>query len=83
MFCKFGYECKNGVYCYFDCKVIFVGDYIDCGLDSLEVVDIVWGMVDVGSVVVLCGNYEFNVICYNMLKEGGGYLWLYMIKNMY
>ena len=57
-----------------------IGD-IDRGPDSPEVVDIVRGMVDAGSAVALCGNHEFNAICYNTSKEGGGYLRPHTTKN--
>ena len=78
---KLGYERKDGAYRHPDRKIIFVGDYIDRGPDSPEVVDIVRAMVDAGSAVALCGNHEFNAICYNTPKEGGGYLRPHTAKN--
>lgn len=49
--------------------MVFVGDYIDRGPDSLRVVELVRAMVDAGSAVALCGNHEFNAICFNTPRE--------------
>jgi hypothetical protein len=54
LFRKLDYERKNGAYRHPDRKIIFVGDYIDRGPDSPEVVDIVRSMVDAGSAIALC-----------------------------
>ncbi|MEQ8705829.1 MAG: metallophosphoesterase [Phaeodactylibacter sp.] len=78
---KLGYERKNGAYRHPGRKVVFVGDYIDRGPDNPGVVQLVREMVDAGSAVALCGNHEFNAICFNTPKEGGGYLRQHTAKN--
>jgi hypothetical protein len=45
-------------------RVIFLGDFIDGGDHSREVVDIVRRMVDEGSALAVMGNHEFNAIAY-------------------
>lgn len=40
------------------CCVIFVGDFVDCGLCLLDVLCLVKSMVEVGDVFCVVGNYE-------------------------
>lgn len=78
---KLGYEHRDGAYRHPERKILFVGDYIDRGPDSPRVVNLVRTMVDAGSAIALCGNHEFNAICYNTPKEGSGYLRPHTAKN--
>lgn len=78
---KLGYEHRNGAYRHPERKALFVGDYIDRGPDSPQVVKMVRAMVDAGSAIALCGNHEFNAICYNTPKTSGGYLRPHTEKN--
>lgn len=78
---KLGYELRNGAYRHPERKALFVGDYIDRGPDSPQVVKMVRAMVDAGSAIALCGNHEFNAICYNTPKTGGEYLRPHTEKN--
>lgn len=45
-------------------KVIFVGDYIDRGRQSKEVLNTVKRMVDNKTAFALLGNHEYDAICY-------------------
>lgn len=77
---KLGYQ-KNGAnYDHPERQVVFVGDYIDRGPDNMRVVDIVRGMVEIGSAKALMGNHEYNAIMFNTLGENG-YLRPHKIKN--
>ncbi|MCB0631691.1 MAG: metallophosphoesterase, partial [Lewinella sp.] len=78
---KLGYEKKWGVYQHSERKVIFVGDYIDRGPDNERVIRIVRSMVDAGNAIALCGNHEYNAICFNT-KSTAGYLRPHTIKNI-
>ncbi len=80
---KLGYARRAGAYRHPERQVVFVGDYIDRGPDSLRVVELVRAMVDAGSAVALCGNHEFNAICFNTPWEGGGYLRPHTRKNIH
>jgi hypothetical protein len=51
-----------------------VGDYIDRGRYSREVVQLVRAMQENGTAIPLMGNHEYNAICYHTPKSEGGYL---------
>jgi len=74
------YDKINGAYKHPERMVLFVGDYIDRGADSPRVVNIVRNMVDAGSAVALCGNHEFNAICFNTMSKNG-FIRPHLIKN--
>ena len=59
---KLGYEESMGAFRYpgGERSVVFLGDYIDRGSQSREVIDLVRAMRDAGSAVALMGNHEFN-----------------------
>ncbi len=79
---KLGYNQRGNAYRHPERRVVFMGDYIDRGPDSPRVVKLVRAMVDAGSAVALCGNHEFNAICFNTPREGGGYLRPHTEKNV-
>lgn len=79
---KMGYVSKNGTYCHPKCKVLFVGDYIDRGLQIKETLKIVKSMVDSGNAIALMGNHEYNAICFHFQESEGGHLRKHSIKNI-
>ena len=54
--------------------VIFVGDLIDRGPDSVGVVELVRGLVEAGIAQCVVGNHELNVLAEDP-KEGNGWYW--------
>lgn len=79
---KLGYERKKGYYKHSERKVLFVGDYIDRGPNIRETLQIVRNMVENNQATALMGNHEYNAICFNLEKEGGGHLRPHTIKNI-
>lgn len=79
---KLGYEQANGAYGHPDRKVLFVGDYIDRGLQIRETVQIVKRMVDAGNAIALMGNHEYNALCFHHRHPAGGHLRPHLIKNI-
>lgn len=63
-------------------KVIFLGDYIDRGPKSREVLMEVRGMVDSGDALAIMGNHEYNAILYQMPDGAGDYLRPRVAKNV-
>jgi hypothetical protein len=55
-----------------DRKLVFVGDFIDRGPDSVAVVQRVADLVDQGQAVAVAGNHELNVLLGHE-KEGNGW----------
>ncbi|MCC9044155.1 metallophosphoesterase [Myroides sp. M-43] len=76
-----GYTNKKGFYQHPERKVLFIGDYIDRGINIIEVLDIVKKMVDNGEAIALMGNHEYNAICYNTVNSNGDYLREHNPKN--
>lgn len=54
--------CVVGVVLLLGWIVVFVGDFVDCGLDILGVLWFVMGMVVVGEVFCVLGNYENKLV---------------------
>jgi hypothetical protein len=77
---QLGYDKKNGTYTHRERSAIFVGDYIDRGPDNPRTIHIVRKMVDAGAAIALCGNHEYNAICFNT-PGPGGYLRPHTEKN--
>lgn len=77
---RLGYHKIKGAYRHSERKVIFVGDYIDRGPDSPQTIHLVREMVAAGSAIALCGNHEYNAICYNTTGPNG-YLRPHSEKN--
>lgn len=59
-----GYEETDGVYRHPDRQAIFIGDLVDRGPASLEVVGIVRAMVEEGSAQICAGNHDFSTVTY-------------------
>ena len=79
---KLGYQWHKGAYRHRERQVVFVGDYIDRGPNTLEVLEIVRAMVEEGQAIALMGNHEYNAVCFHTPKEGGGYLRPHTYKNI-
>ena len=62
---KLGYMEVAGAYRHPERTAIFLGDFIDRGPGSLEVIDIVRRMVDAGQAQAVMGNHEFNALAYH------------------
>ena len=68
---KMGYILKNDTYIHPEGRrVVYVGDYIDRGLEEFETLKIVKNMVEAGSAEALMGNHEYNAICYATEIDG-------------
>jgi hypothetical protein len=77
-----GYTKRGGSYSYPNRQVIFLGDFIDRGKQSREVIRIVRSMVEAGHALAVMGNHEYNAICYHTRHpETGEYLRLHTDKN--
>nr|WP_205877178.1 metallophosphoesterase [Mycobacterium gordonae] len=61
---ELGYQRESGAFAHPERQAIFVGDLVDRGSEQLRVLEIVKGMVDVGSAQIVMGNHEFNAIGY-------------------
>ncbi len=70
-----GYNKLNGFYSHPENrKVVFVGDFIDRGLQIRETLQIVKGMCDNGTAEAVMGNHEYNAILFHSKnKRNGGY----------
>ncbi len=79
---KLGYSINNGAYAHPERKVLFVGDYIDRGLQIRETLQIVKAMVDAGNAIALMGNHEYNALCFHFQETEGGHLRKHLIKNI-
>jgi hypothetical protein len=55
-------------------KVIFLGDYIDCGPAIRETLHTVRGMVDAGDALAIMGNHEYNAVSFATPDGNGGCL---------
>ena len=79
---KLGYTKKGGAYAHPERKVLFVGDYIDRGLQIKETLEIVKAMVDSENAIALMGNHEYNALCFHYQETKGGHLRKHEIKNI-
>ena len=72
---KLGYDNTKGYFSHPDDRtVIFVGDFIDRGLQIRETLEIVKGMCDNGTAQAVMGNHEYNAILFHTKnKKSGGY----------
>jgi hypothetical protein len=72
---KMGYGLSETGYFYHpDRQAVFVGDYIDRGKNSKEVVQLVRAMQENGSAIALLGNHEYNALCFHTKRSDGEYL---------
>ncbi len=79
---KLGYSKRGRVWRHSDRIAFFVGDFIDRGPKIVETLNIVRNMVEGGSALAVMGNHEYNAICFNREKEGGGFLREHSEKNI-
>ena len=70
---KLGYQrTSEGVFTQLGRQVIYVGDFIDRGLQNMEVLSIVKPMVEQGHALAVMGNHEFNAICFHTMHPVTG-----------
>ena len=79
---RMGYQETNGVLRHPEGRrVVFLGDFIDRGPEIRRTLEIVRGMVEAGSALVVMGNHELNALHYTtpdpvLREEDGGPKWL-------
>lgn len=72
---KLGYVQDNGVYTHPEGrKAIFLGDFIDKGLQNREAINIVRPMVEQGHAQAVIGNHELSAVCFAHQRADGSYL---------
>ncbi len=59
----------EGVYFHTNRKAVFIGDYIDRGLEHRRNIEIIKSMVECGFAYASLGNHEYNSICYHEFCE--------------
>lgn len=78
---QLGYRLIDGVYVPPDNhQAIFVGDLIDRGAHQLQVLTIVFDMLDKGYAQAVMGNHEYNAIAYSVYHHGD-YLRPHSLRN--
>lgn len=78
---KLGYQKRGNVYSHPERIAIFVGDYIDRGLEQVAVLETVREMVNCGHAMAILGNHELNAIGWHKVDAGGEYLRPHTEKN--
>lgn len=79
---KLGYEFKNNTFSHPEGRMaVFVGDYIDRGIEEEKVIDVIKNMVETGNAFAIMGNHEYNAICYDIKLQNGSYLRKHNDKN--
>ena len=73
---KLDYRLEGGGYCHPERKVIFLGDFIDRGVNQKAVLDIVMPMVKQGKALAVMGNHEFNALAFHTEDPGNPGEWL-------
>lgn len=61
---KMGYKKENNSYKHSTRKVLFLGDYIDRGINQEKVINLVRTMITKGDAMGIMGNHEYNAICF-------------------
>jgi hypothetical protein len=80
---KLGYTMEGGIYRLEGHSAVFVGDFIDRGVQNRRVIEIVRNMVDSGNAYAVMGNHEYNAICYHTKKTKTDYLRSHKWKNFH
>jgi len=80
---KMGCLLKGDVWTHPERKAIFVGDYIDRGLEIRETLNIVKSMVDAGQAFAIMGNHEYNALAFNYENPCGGHIRKHTHKNIH
>ena len=70
---KLGYQKSNNLFVHPKRIPVFLGDYINRGPDSLEVLNLISNMQKSGLAYALMGNHEFNFLAYHFKNERGEY----------
>jgi len=78
---KLAYAKHSGVYQHTERKAIFLGDFINKGPHTKEVLQIVRPMVEQGYAYAVVGNHELNLIGYFQKHDEGGYIRPHTEKN--
>lgn len=52
-------------------KIIFLGDFIDRGIEHAHTINLVRGLIDEGTAQTVMGNHEFNAICFSKKGQHG------------
>jgi len=73
---ELGYEDSEGYFKHTDRKVIFLGDFIDRGINQKRVLDIVMPMVKAGAARAVMGNHEFNALAFHTKDPNNLSAWL-------
>lgn len=71
---KLGYSKTQGYHQHPERKAIFLGDFINKGNGTKEVLEIVKGMIDHQTAYAIVGNHEFYLIGYFTKNEHGEYI---------
>ncbi len=69
-----GYRRNGTAYRHPERIAVFLGDFIDHGPDSRQVLEIVRPMVEERAALAILGNHEFNAVCYHTPDGRGGFL---------
>jgi hypothetical protein len=73
---ELGYDDAEGYFQHTDRKVIFLGDFIDRGINQKRVLDIVMPMVKAGAARAVMGNHEFNALAFHTKDPNNLSAWL-------
>jgi hypothetical protein len=79
---KLGYELKDGCWQHCSRQVIFLGDFIDQGLEQKRVLEVVMPMVQEDHALAVMGNHEFNALAFHTPDGEGGWLRSHTEKNI-
>lgn len=71
-----GYHQDRGFFTHRNRKAIFLGDFIDRGVNQKAVLDVVMPMVRNGSALAVMGNHEFNALAFHTLHPEQPSTWL-------
>jgi len=78
---KLGYRKEGECYRHPDRTAVFIGDFIDHGPDSREVLTMVRPMIEHRSALAVLGNHELNAVCFHTKSKSGEYLRPHTSKN--
>jgi hypothetical protein len=81
LLCAMGYEERNGLFRHPECRVIFVGDFVDRGPQQIAVLQIAKRMCDAGLALAVMGNHEFNALGWAESDGNGSFLRPHTEKN--
>jgi len=76
-----GYKKKKGIYYKKNHLAIFIGDLVDRGDNTLEVVELVKNMVEAGYAEAIMGNHEYNLFGYLTKDSKNKFLRTHSSKN--